>query len=82
VSYLVFKQSDTDDSWTRVGEAVEAATADAAIEQVRTTPGTFVAVLVRSFRPRTHYAPPRPPAAPRAAALAAALQPETEAPSV
>jgi hypothetical protein len=79
-TYIVFQQGQND-GWVQIGDAVEATTADAAIEQARTTAGTFVAVLVRSFRPRTHYAPPRPPAAPRAAALAAAIQPETAEPT-
>jgi hypothetical protein len=71
-AFIVFKQND-DRSWTQVTdhygrsaedkattpEATEAANADAAIEAVRTTAGTFVAVLVRGFRPRTHFAPPR-----------------------
>lgn len=55
--YLVFKQND-DRSWTEL-QATDAATADAAIEKTRTTEGTFVAVLIRGFRPRTHYAPPK-----------------------
>jgi hypothetical protein len=61
-SYIVFKQSDDGTAWTQP-QTVEAPNGDAAIEQVRTTAGTFVAVLARGFRPRTHYAPPRPPAA-------------------
>lgn len=70
-SFIVFKQIEGGNdagAWDPIsGGAVEAATADAAIESTRTTAGTFVAVLVRGFRPRTHYAPPRPPAAPKPA---------------
>jgi hypothetical protein len=64
-AFIVFQQT-ADGTWAQITEgAIEAATADAAIEQARSSAGTFVAVLVRSFRPRTHYAPPRPPAAPK-----------------
>jgi len=65
--YLVFKQNPDDlEVWVQISpSAVEAPTADAAIEAARSTAGTFVAVLVRGFRPRTHYAPPRAPAAPK-----------------
>ncbi len=62
-SYIVF-QEDTDGDWKFLA-SVDAPTADAAIEQARTGPGTFVAVLARSFRPRTHYAGPREAAKPR-----------------
>lgn len=63
--FIVFKENP-DGAWAPItGEAVEAVTADAAIEQARQSAGTFVAVLVRGFRPRTHYAPPKPAAAPR-----------------
>jgi hypothetical protein len=58
-SYIVFQQNPQG-SWDPIAEgAVEAPTADAAIEAARTTAGTFVAVLVRGFRPRTHFALPR-----------------------
>ncbi len=57
-SYIVFQQGQNE-GWTILA-TVEAPTADAAIEQARTGPGTFVAVLARSFRPRTHYTPPKP----------------------
>jgi hypothetical protein len=59
-AFIVFQQT-ADGSWHQIPEPIDAATADRAIEAVRTTAGTFVAVLVRSFRPRTHYAPPKPP---------------------
>lgn len=59
-AFIVLKQTEGGNTWEPLsGDAVEAVTADAAIEATRTTPGTFVAVLVRSFRPRTHYAPPK-----------------------
>jgi hypothetical protein len=65
--YLVFQQGQNS-GWVQITpEPVDAPTADAAIEAARTTAGTFVAVLVRGFRPRTHYAAPRPPAAPKPA---------------
>jgi len=68
-TYIVFKQIEGGNdagAWDPITmEAIEAATADAAIEAARATPGTFVAVLVRGFRPRTHYAAPRAPAAPK-----------------
>ncbi len=65
-AFLVFQRAEGPDAWQQVGpQAVESPTADAAIETARTGPGTFVAVLARSFRPRTHYTPPRPPAAPK-----------------
>lgn len=59
-AYIVFKQTEAGD-WTPLlnAMAVQAVTADAAIEAARTTPGTFVAVLARGFRPRTHYTGPR-----------------------
>lgn len=63
-SFIVLKQIEEGNdrgAWDPVSmSAVEATNADAAIEATRTTAGTFVAVLVRSFRPRTHYAPPKP----------------------
>ncbi len=67
-SYIVFQQilerpADSSSAWTLL-DTVEAATADAAIEQVRKGPGTFVAVLARGFRPRTHYTGPRDTAQP------------------
>jgi hypothetical protein len=63
--FIVFQQNPQG-SWDQVTEgAVEAVNADAAIEQARSTAGTFVAVLVRGFRPRTLFAPPKPPAAPK-----------------
>ncbi len=49
---------------TTFASLAPAATADAAIEQVRKGPGTFVAVLARGFRPRTHYTGPRDTAQP------------------
>lgn len=67
--YIVFQQIP-DGAWQQVTEgAVEAATADAAIEQARTTAGTFVAVLVRGFRPRTHFAAPKPATKPKETSL-------------
>jgi hypothetical protein len=64
--FIVFKQSADGTSWQPVSpEAVEAANYDAACEAARTTAGTFVAVLADRFRPRTYYAPPKPPAAPK-----------------
>ncbi len=59
-TYIVFMQNE-EGYWTPLlgAMAVQAATADAAIEAARTGPGTFVAVLARGFRPRTHYTAPR-----------------------
>jgi hypothetical protein len=63
--FIVFRESP-DGAWAPItAEAVEAATYDAACEAARTTPGTFVAVLADRFRPRTYYAPPKPPAQPK-----------------
>ncbi len=58
-AFIVFTQSDDGVSWLQVGQPIDAPSADAAINAARTTAGTFVAVLARGFRPRTHYAPPR-----------------------
>ncbi len=60
-SYIVLESSAG--TWSIIA-TVESVNADAAINQARTGPGTFVAVLARGFRPRTHYAPPREAAKP------------------
>jgi hypothetical protein len=63
-AFIVFQQND-DGSLMQTGALVEAKTRDAAVDAVRTTAGTFVAVLADGFRPRTYYAAPKPPAAPK-----------------
>jgi hypothetical protein len=64
-TYIVF-QEGTDGQLVPVPNGiVEAATRDAAIAAVRTTAGTFVAILAQSLTSRTFAVPPRSPAVPK-----------------